>query len=47
MSVTSVKARVRNNGGFFSIKSIIFAGDSAALHISGVSEIGRCPQGEK
>ena len=31
----------------FNQKSIIFAGDSAAVHIGGAFEIRRCPQGEK
>jgi len=31
----------------FNQKSIIFARDSAAVHISGVFEIARCLQGEK
>jgi len=49
VSVRSVEARVRDNGCFLESKvyNFDFAGDSAAIHISGVSEIGRCPQGQK
>ena len=39
----SVIARVRNTGRLFQSP----AGDSAAVRISGVSVIARCPQGER
>ena len=41
--VKSVIARVRNTGRLFQSP----AGDSAAVRISGVSVIARCPQGER